>query len=157
MAKKKKPKKSRKDNRLNKAQQKFVNDRGRNKSGEKAAKLGGLPSRGETANGSGVVAMDQIDGNYAASDRRKGGKTYGWVEDHPTNPDQVVVKQRFLSDNPEGRDERDYCAASLEEGRPDAGSRIGNKPKYDKNYEEVFGSRKRGVAAGHKVFKKKYK
>lgn len=148
-------KKKKKSNKLlSKEQQRFVDTRKK----QKTKDLASLPSRGKTANNTGVVAMDQIEGAARTrSDRRKGGRTYGWVEDHPTDPDKVVVKNRFLSDNPEGRDEDVHSLSGLEEGRPDAGSRIGDKKKYNKNYDEVFGGRKRGVATGHKVFKKKYK
>ena len=139
---------------LSKEQQRFVDTRKKQKTKDSAS----LPSRDKTANNTGIVAMDQVEGaSRTRSDRRKGGRTYGWVEDHPTDPDKVVVKNRWLSDHPEGRDEKPYCLASLEEGRPDAGSRIGDKKKYNENYDEVFGNRNRGVAAGHKVFKKKYK
>ena len=152
MARKKK-KKSNKP-KLSKEQQRFINTR----KNQKTKDLASLPSSNKTADNSGVVALDQIQGSARTrSDHRKGGRTYGWVEDHPTDPDKVIVKNRFLSDNPEGRDEQVWGAAGLEEGRPDGGSRIGNKPKYNENYDEVFGNRKRGVAAGHKVFKKKYK
>ena len=87
---------------------------------------------------------------------KKGGKTLGWLEDVPGRPDLVKVKNRWYSDHPQGRTEGEWKADALADGRPDAGSRIGNKKKYDENYDEVFGKRKRGVAAGHKTFKKKY-
>lgn len=149
-----KRKKISKKPKLNEDQQRFVDTRKK----QKTKDLATLPSSSQRANGSEIVAMDQVEGDSRRrSDRGKGGRTYGWVEDHPTDPDKVVVKNRFLSDHPEGRDEKPYCLAGLEEGRPDAGSRICDKKKYNENYDEVFGNRNRGVAAGHKVFKKKYK
>ena len=117
--------------------------------------LSNLPTKNKLIKGSGGRRSNVHQ--IRDLDPKSGGKTYGWVEDHPTDPDKVVVKNRWMSDHQQGRDERENNLAGLTEGRPDAGSRISNKPKYDKRYQEVFGKRKRGVAAGHKVFKKKYK
>jgi len=106
----------------------------------------------------GISGVQQLPDRNALTGEKiaPGMKRYGWIEDHG-HPDHVVVKNRIVADHPVGRKEKDYCAAGLEEGRPDAGVRIENKRQYNENYDEIFGPRKRGVQAGHKTFKKKYK
>ena len=123
---------------------------------QRRIELSNLPGKRKLAKGSGGRRTNVHKISDRRKDRRKGGSTYGWVEDHPTDPSKVLVKNRWMSDHQGGREEKDYCLAGLTEGRPDAGSRIGNKKKYNENYDEVFGERKRGVEAGHKKFKKKY-
>jgi len=112
--------------------------------------------RNKSANNVGIAGMQELKGDLGRGAVPHGMKRYGWIEDHG-HPDHVVVKNRLVADHPQGRKEGDYCAAGLEEGRADGGVRIENKRQYNENYDDIFGDRKRGVAAGHKKFTKKYK
>jgi hypothetical protein len=117
-------------------------------------KTGNWNRRRKHAGNVGVTDVQQLN-KVNGQGVPKGFKSYGWVEDHG-HPDHVVVKSRMVADHPEGRREDRYCLDAAEEGRPDGGVRIQNKAKYNDNYDDIFGQRDRGVAAGHKKFKKKY-
>ena len=117
-------------------------------------KKGNWNRRRKHAGNVGVTEVQQLDPKQVGTP--KGFKSYGWIEDHG-HPDHVVVKNRMVADHPEGRREDRYCLDAAEEGRPDGGVRIQNKRQYNENYDDIFGQRDRGVAAGHKKFKKKYK
>ena len=133
-----------------------TDSQGKKEARRKRLDLASLPGKRRTSKDQHGNRTGVVKTSSDKQDRETQSKTYGWMEDVPGRPDLVRVKQRKLLDHPEGRGERDYCAASLEEGRPDGGSRVGDRRKYNKNYDDIFGGRKRGVAAGHKKFKKKY-
>jgi hypothetical protein len=74
--------------------------------------------------------------------------TYQWTED--TGGDKVKVKRReYMKEHSTPMTEEDWISIN--------GSTCKiNREKFDKNYEDIFGKKKRGVLGEFKKFKKTY-
>ena len=111
----------------------------------KVKELNALPPRTSSYDkktGKQVTGAEKVDDTAHST-------TYQWTED--TGGDKVKVKRReYMKDHAKPMREDDWVSIN--------GSTCKiNRDKFDKNYEDIFGKKKRGAATGKfKKFKKTY-
>jgi len=111
---------------------------------KKVKELNSLPPRTSTYD---KKAKKQTSGAEKVGETAH-STTYQWTED--AGGDKVKVKRReYMKDHATPMTEADWVSIN--------GSTCKiNREKFDKNYEDIFGKKKRGVLGEFKKFKKTY-